>query len=72
MDHQPAPAAEPFRFGLRSLFFLVTGLCLVAGFFWFISLVLLLLFAALMAQCVFFLVVQRIVNRFAGTLPADD
>ena len=72
MDHQSAPAAEPFRFSLRSLFFVITCLCLVAGFFWFVSLVLLLLFAALIAQCLFFLAVQRLVNRFPGALPPDE
>lgn len=55
-----------FRFGLRSLLLLVTGFCLVAGMFRFVSLVLLLLFGVLAAQCVFFLAFQHLVFWIAG------
>ncbi|MBA3483212.1 MAG: hypothetical protein H0T51_15495 [Pirellulales bacterium] len=60
-----------FRFGLRSLLLLVTGFCLIAGMFWFVSLVLLLLFGVLLAQCVFFLVFQKFVNWISGNKLAE-
>jgi hypothetical protein len=66
MNDAPSDAPPGFRFGLRSLLLLVTGFCLVAGMFWFVSLVLLLLFGVLAAQCVFFLVFQRFVNWIGG------
>ncbi len=61
-----------FRFGLRSLLLLVTGFCLIAGMFWFVSLILLLLFGVLLAQCVFFLVFQRFVIWIAGEPDGHD
>ncbi|MBA3481521.1 MAG: hypothetical protein H0T51_06875 [Pirellulales bacterium] len=60
-----------FRFGLRSLLLLVTGFCLIAGMFWFVSPVLLLLFGVLLAQCVFFLVFQKFVNWIGGNKLAE-
>lgn len=66
MNDAPSDEPEGFRFGLRSLLLLVTGFCLIAGMFWFVSLVLLLLFGVLAAQCVFFLVFQRLVSWIGG------
>ena len=68
MDDERAYAdAPPFRFGLRALLLGVTGVCIVAGMFWFVSLVLLLLGGVLLAQCLFFLIIQRLVNFAAGS-----
>jgi hypothetical protein len=66
MNDAPSDAPQGFHFGLRSLLLLVTVFCLIAGMFWFVSLVLLLLFGVLAAQCVFFLVFQRFVNWIGG------
>jgi hypothetical protein len=72
MNEESASAvAPPFRFGLRSLLLVVTGVCILAGAFWFVSLVLLFLAAVLAAQCLFFLIIQRLVNLIAGSPEPD-
>lgn len=72
MDEEPREASPEFRFGLRSLLLLVTAFCLIAGMFWFVSLILLLLFGVLLAQCVFFLVIQRFVIWIVGEPDRQD
>jgi len=66
MHEEPANAAPGFRFGLRSMLAVVTGVCLLAGMFRFLSLLILLVAGVLLAQCAFFLIIQRLVNWFAG------
>jgi hypothetical protein len=72
MNDEPTQAAPPFRFGLRSLLLVITGICIFAGMFWFLSLFILLMAGVLLAQCVFFLVIQRFVNWFGGDPAPDD
>jgi hypothetical protein len=73
MNEESASAvARPFRFSLRWLLLVVTGICVLAGAFWFVSLVLLLLAGVLAVQCVFFLIIQRLVNLVAGSPEPDD
>jgi hypothetical protein len=73
MTEEPGHSSTGFRFGLRSLLLFVTGLCLLAGMFRSMVLVALLFTGVLAAQCLFFLVIQRLVNRIAGPIsPADD
>jgi hypothetical protein len=72
MDEEPREASPEFRFGLRSLLLLVTAFCLIAGMFWFVSLILLLLFGVLLAQCLFFLVIQRFVTWIVGEPDRQD
>jgi hypothetical protein len=66
MHEEPASAAPGFRFGLRSMLAVVTGVCLLAAMFRFLSLFILLMAGVLLAQCAFFLVLQRVVNWFGG------
>lgn len=76
MEYEPGEPSPNFRFGLRSLLAVVTGLCFLAGMFWYVSLVLLLLAGVLLFQCLFFLVIQRLVILIAGSpsaaKPASD
>jgi hypothetical protein len=66
MSQEPPLDAPPFRFGLRSMLLVVTGICIFAGTFWFLSLVILLLAGVLLAQCLFFVFIQRFVVWIAG------
>ena len=66
MDEEQSEGVPGFRFGLRSLLLMVTGFCLVAGMFWFVSLILLFLMGAIAVQIGVFLAIQRFANRIAG------
>jgi hypothetical protein len=72
MIQEPPLDAPPFRFGLRSLLLVVTGICIFAGTFWFLSLIILLLAGVLVAQCLFFLVIQRFANWVGGSPSHED
>ncbi len=65
MNGAPDYESQQFRFGLRSLLLLVTAFCLIAGMFWFVSLILLFLMGALAVQIGVFLAIQRFANRIA-------
>jgi hypothetical protein len=68
VDDKPVDiAAPPFRFGVRGMLLSVAVICIVFGMFWFVSLVLLLLGGVLLAQCLFFLVIQRFVITVGGS-----
>jgi len=64
-DEQP-DESRTFRFGLRTLLLVVTGVCLAAGLFRFMALVALLVTGVLLAQFAFFFLIQRSVNWIIG------